>query len=99
MVEIVSLVNVDYIWLLLTPLLSYMLYDFMQEGMIFERYGKWLETINKTIAKPLGLCLKCFFVWVFILVAFCFSFSILIVLVKFILLLSLAYLILLKLFY
>ena len=89
MVEIVSLVNVDYIWLLLTPLLSYMLYDFMQEGMIFERYGKWLETINKTIAKPLGLCLKCFFVWVFILI----------VLVKFILLLSLAYLFLIKLFY
>ena len=37
MVEIVSLVNVDYIWLLLTPLLAYMLYDFMQDGMIFER--------------------------------------------------------------
>jgi len=99
MVEIVSLVNVDYIWLLLTPLLSYMLYDFMQDGMIFERYGKWLETINKTIAKPLGLCLKCFFVWVFILVWLCLNIGIFIVFVKFILLLSLAYLFLLKLFF
>lgn len=99
MEKIVSLVCVDYLWLLLTPLLAYMLYDFMQDGMIFERYGKWLQTINEVIAKPLGLCLKCFFVWVFILVWLCLNIGIFIVFVKFILLLSLAYLILLKLFY
>jgi hypothetical protein len=61
-----KIVAIVYVEVLILPFLSYMLYDFMQEGMIFGRYGKWLETINPFLAKPLGLCLKCFHVWVVI---------------------------------
>ena len=94
MEKIVSLVNVDLVILLL-PCLSYMLYDFMQDGMVFERYGRWLETINETLAKPLGKCLKCFHVWICIIAGIIIGVSFL----KFIILLSISYLLLIKLFY
>lgn len=80
---------------LLTPFLSYMLFDFMQDGMIFQKYGKWLDTINETVAKPLGKCLKCFHIWVAIIVSIIFGIS----LSKFIISIGLSYVILVKLFY
>lgn len=94
MEKIVSLVNADLLILLL-PCLSFMLYEFIGEGMIFEKYGKWIATLPEFIGKPLGLCLKCFHVWVVIL----FSLFIGISLLKFIILLSVSYVILVKLFY
>lgn len=94
MEKIVMIVFANY-WVLLSPCLSYMLYDFFQEGMIFEKYGKWLETINPTIAKPLGNCLKCFHVWIFFFVSLLSG----IFFIKYILLLALSYVILIKLFF
>ena len=131
-----ALANYSYLALLLVPYLSYMLYDWMQDGMILEWYGDWLrkeESRNKEIdfhnelqqndlekglitmnevyllkkvktpfyKKPLGLCLKCFHVWICILVFlslndFDFLFFINI---KFILALSLSYGILVKEYY
>lgn len=94
MEKIVSLASVDLI-LLLSPFLSYMLYDFMQDGMIFSKWGQWLETIPVWIAKPLGLCLKCFHVWVVIILALVVGVPFL----KFIISLGVSYVILVKLFY
>lgn len=94
MAEIANLAHVSLVGLL-TPFLSYMLYDFMQEGMIFENYGKWLQTIDPMLAKPWGLCLKCFHVWIFIFVALTFNIEI----DKFIITLPISYVILVKLFY
>ena len=88
MERIVSLVSVDLL-ILVMPCVSYMLYDFMQDGMIFQKYGEWLETINETLAKPLGKCLKCFHVWVCIVAGFIIGVSFL----KFIILLSISYVI------
>lgn len=94
--------NYHYLLLIYSYKISYMLYDFMQDGMIFSLYGKWLrreenrnleiemhnnrlsEDLEKGIIelselrfidritvpfwkKPLGKCLKCFHVWVFLL--------------------------------
>ena len=102
MESFVEFANVD-LRILLLPFLSYMLFDFMQDGMIFKRYGKWLETIKPIsigkysidIAKPLGLCLKCFHVWIVIVFSFIFGieFS------KFIISLGVSYVILVKFFY
>ena len=66
--EIVEIVSANWIYIVLvySYAVSYMLYDFMQDGMIFSFYGKWLKSINSTLAKPLGACLKCFHVWIFI---------------------------------
>lgn len=94
MVEIASLVSADYL-VLLMPMMSFMLYDFMQDGMIFSRYGKWLNTLPSWLAKPMGLCLKCFHIWVCILFFIFFGES----LQTFILLTPTSYLILLKLYY
>lgn len=44
-------------------LVAVMLYEFMGEGMIFERYGKWVDTLDEWYAKPIGGCLNCFTVW------------------------------------
>lgn len=68
---IVQFVSANYVYILLvfSYAVSFMLYDFMQEGMIFEFYGKWLNNgKNNIIKKPLGLCLKCFHVWVYIMI-------------------------------
>jgi hypothetical protein len=81
--------------LIFTPLLSFMLYDFMQDEMIFNKYGKWLNTINPTLAKPLGKCLKCFHVWIFIIISLIVGVDFF----KFITTLPLTYLILIKFFY
>lgn len=88
------IVNVDFL-VLLMPMMSYMLFDFMQPGMIFEKYGKMLMSFPEWLAKPMGLCLKCFHIWVciFFFIFFGEDFS------KFILLLPVSYLILLKLYY
>lgn len=43
--------------------------DCLQEGMLFERFGKWLKTGNTFVKKPLGGCLICTNVWVTVLVA------------------------------
>ncbi len=94
MEKIAQIVNVDLVVLLL-PFLSYMLYDFMQVGMVFEKYGTWLNTINQTLAKPLGKCLKCFHVWIVIISSIIIGISFF----KFIILLSISYVILVKLFY
>jgi len=94
MEKIASLAHVSYI-LLLTPFMSYMLVDFMQAGMIFESYGKWLQNINPIFAKPLGLCLKCFHVWIVFFVALFFNVEI----DKFIITLPISYVILIKLFF
>lgn len=92
--KIANLVSADLL-ILAMPCVSYMLFDFMQDGMIFSRYGKWLETINQTLAKPLGACLKCFHVWVCIIAGIIIGVTFL----KFIILLSISYVILVKLFY
>ena len=123
MEKIVTLASVDLV-LLLSPFLSYMLYDFMQDGMIFERWGKWLREesdFNEMLEsekqkgnsswtdddwdeekikvpfwkKPLGLCLKCFHVWVVIILALVIGVPFL----KFIISLGVSYVILVKLFY
>lgn len=140
MEKIAMIVFANY-WVLLSPCLSYMLYDFFQEGMIFEKYGKWLtkeeswnnrlterikslneelinckltltdygvKCINEELAeleksivkipfykKPLGGCLKCFHVWIFIIVGLLSG----IFFIKYILLLALSYVILIKLFF
>ena len=135
-IENLALANYSYLALLLVPYLSYMLYDWMQDGMILEWYGDWLrkeESRNKEIdfhnelqqndlekglitmnevyllkkvktpfyKKPLGLCLKCFHVWICILVFLSLSnFDFLFFInIKFILALSLSYGILVKEYY
>ena len=97
-----ALANYSYITLLLVPYLSYMLYDWMQDEMILEWYGKWLNNgKHEFIKKPLGKCLKCFHVWICILVfALLTNFDILFFInIKFILALSLSYGILVKEYY
>ena len=94
--------NLVYLLLIYSYCVSYMLYDFMQDGMIFSFYGRWLrkeenrnleiETHNNRLSedlekgiielselklidkvivpiwkKPLGLCLKCFHIWIYII--------------------------------
>ena len=94
--------NLVYLLLIYSYCVSYMLYDFMQDGMIFSFYGRWLrkeenrnleieshnnrlsedlekgiielselKLIDKVIVpiwkKPLGLCLKCFHIWIYII--------------------------------
>jgi len=63
--------NYGYLLMAFSYYLSYMLYDFMQEDMIFSFYGDWLKKQkNNKISfwkKPLGLCLKCFHIWIFII--------------------------------
>lgn len=63
MERIAEIVSVS---ILLTPFLSFMLYDFMQDGMIFGWYGKLIDRLPTWLNKPLGGCLKCFHVWVVI---------------------------------
>lgn len=94
MEKIVSLANVE-LFILFLPFLSFMLYDFTQSGMIFEKYGNLLKKINPFLAKPLGLCLKCFHVWIVII----FSLIIGVSFIKFIISLGISYVILVKLFY
>jgi len=94
MEKIVSLAHVELV-ILLSPFLSYMLWDFMQDGMIFQRWGKFLETIPEWIAKPLGGCLKCFHVWVVIFL----SIYLQIDFINFLISLGVSYVILYKLFY
>lgn len=91
---IANLVHVS-ILILTSVSISYMLYDFMQEGMIFDRYGKWLQTINPIFAKPLGLCLKCFHVWISIFTCLFFGVEFF----KFVIILPISYVILIKLFF
>lgn len=45
-----------------------MLYDFMQENMIFNFYKKTIEKLPDFLSKPLGLCLKCFHIWICIII-------------------------------
>lgn len=52
---------------LFTPFVTYTIDIFRGEGMIFEFYDKWLQTIPEKIAKPLGLCPNCFNVWLNVL--------------------------------
>jgi len=101
-IVILASVNYQYLALFLAPYLSYMLYDFMQSNMIFEKYGNWLRNgKNEFIKKPLGLCLKCFHVWICIfLFNYLNGFDILFFInIKFILALSLSYGILVKEYY
>ena len=77
------------------PFVSFMLYDFMQEGMIFSKYGKWIETLPEWLYKPLGGCLKCFHVWCVIVAGIYFGVPI----DKFIISLGCSYVILDKVFY
>lgn len=81
--------------ILLTPFLSFMLYDFMQDGMIFGWYGKLIDRLPTWLNKPLGGCLKCFHVWVVIFVAVWLD----IPFEKFIISLGCSYVILDKMFY
>ena len=108
--------NYSYLALLIVPYLSYMLYDFMQPNMILSWYGDWLrkeQDFNKKTKvlkkhlpipiykKPLGLCLKCFHIWVCIIIFLIlnnFEFLFFINL-KFIFALSLSYGILVKEYY
>lgn len=104
MERIVSLAfaNYPYLAILLVPYLSYMLYDFTQPNMIFSFYGDWLRNgKNDFIKKTLGLCLKCFHVWLSMLVfGILVDFDILFFIsIKFILALSLSYGILIKEYY
>ena len=34
------------IYVLLSPFVALMLYDFIQEGMIFENYGRWVSKVD-----------------------------------------------------
>lgn len=104
--------NYGYLLMGFSYYLSYMLYDFMQDDMIFSFYGNWLkkeQKFNKIVElnnsnesnqlmefikipswkKPLGLCLKCFHIWIFIILQIIFikQFSLLL----FILCLSFSY--------
>ena len=47
--------------------LSNLLDDCFQDGMIFSFYGKWINSLDSFISKPLGTCLICFNVWITIL--------------------------------
>lgn len=92
MEKIVEIVSVS---ILLTPFLSFMLYEFMQEGMIFSFWGKFIDGLPTWLNKPLGGCLKCFHVWVVIFVAWWLCIPI----EKFIISLGCSYVILDKLFF
>lgn len=46
--------------------------DMIQDGMILEKYGKFID--NKPIFKPLGGCLICTNVWVAVLMILLFNF-------------------------
>lgn len=94
MEKIVIHAYVDLVILLL-PCVSYMLYDWMQEGMIFEKYGIAIQKFPMWLAKPLGYCLKCFHVWVVII----FSIYTEVDFLKFLISLGLSYVILTKLFF
>jgi len=64
---IVTLASANLIYLLIafcSSFISYMLYDFMQDGMILDFYRKAIEKLPSILGKPLGLCLKCFHVWI-----------------------------------
>lgn len=128
-----------FVSLIFTGAVSFMLWDFMQKGNIFERYGSWvnkeerenndiIEQINilsdektkeaeeaisylKTCIqkipaykKPLGNCLKCFHIWVFLIFFTVFNLSDLIIFhIKevpiYSILLGVSYVILVKLFF
>jgi len=92
MERIAEIVSVS---ILLTPFLSFMLYDFMQDGMIFSFWGKLIDGLPTWLNKPLGGCLKCFHVWVVIVVAVWLD----IPFEKFIISLGCSYVILDKMFY
>lgn len=60
------------IYVLLSPFVAFMLYDFIQEGMIFENYGRWVSKVDNDgfVPKykyPLGFCLKCFGFWIILI--------------------------------
>ena len=60
------------LYVLLSPFVALMLYDFIQEGMIFESYGRWVSKVNNDglVPKykyPLGYCLKCFGFWIILI--------------------------------
>ena len=94
MEAIVTYVNAD-LAILLLPAFSFMIYDFMQPNMVLHWYYKLIVKLPTFFQKPLGMCLKCMHVWVCIV----YGLIIHIALLKFIILTSLSYLILVKLFY
>ena len=60
------------IYVLLSPFVALMLYDFIQEGMKFENYGRWVSKVDNDgfVPKykyPLGFCLKCFGFWIILI--------------------------------
>ena len=60
------------IYVLLSPFVALMLYDFIQEGIIFENYGRWVSKVDNDgfVPKykyPLGFCLKCFGFWIILI--------------------------------
>lgn len=62
MEKIVSLAfaNWQYITILFLPYFSYMIYDFMQDGMIFSWFGNWLrkeENLNKIIDEKIKIAI------------------------------------------
>lgn len=73
MAEIANLVSVNAFVLLLLPFFSGMVFDFIQPGMVFSKYGDWvfheerLELDMPKWKKPLFGCLKCTHVWVCII--------------------------------
>ena len=106
----------DILVLIFSPCISYMIYDFMQKGMILSFVGEFvfkevwynenIEDESKKIKepkwkKPLGACLKCFHVWIFILIYILQRIEILHIqsMLYFITLLAVSYVILFRLFY
>lgn len=45
--------------IILNSLFIWGVYSTFQEGMIFNKIGKWLQTLPKDIRKPLGTCPVC----------------------------------------
>lgn len=60
--------NLYYLVIAFSYMFSYMLYDFMQDGMIFSKYGAWIRSGDVFWKKPLGNCLKCFHIWIAIII-------------------------------
>ena len=90
---IVSLVNVNVV---LSFAVSFMLFDFMQKDMIFQKWYSVISFLPEWMQKPLGMCLKCFHIWVGI---FIFLITGDYDLLKFIISIAISYVILVKLFY
>lgn len=52
------------LWAGINACLSLTFHHFCEPGMIFQKYGLWLEFLPAWIAKPLGRCIYCHNVWV-----------------------------------